>query len=183
MPMVLSPVMNRIFLIGGLGVIAIALISGFFLSRLDSDTTSSATQSSSSVTRAPTRALSPTATVVPQISFQDLLTMGGDHKCTWSGSTNGQTMDGVVYLSGRKVHSEAHTTVPTLGAMTAYAVGDGTTMTIWTSIAPAQKTTMPYAQMDAPSTSGKQAFNAFAQKYAYHCTGWKVDPKVFVIPQ
>lgn len=175
--------MNRIFLIGGLGVIAIAAVSGFFLSRLDSDTTSPATQSSAGLTRTPTRAPSPTATVVPQMSFQDLLTMGGDHKCTWSGSTNGQTMDGVVYISGRKVHSEAHTTVPTIGAMTAYAVGDGTTMTIWTSIAPSQKTTMPYTQMDAPSTTNKQAFNAFAQKYAYHCTDWKVDNSVFVVPK
>ena len=171
--------MNRIFLIGGLGVIAIAAVSGFLLSRPDSDTTSTATQSSAGPTRAP----SPTTTSVPEMSFQDLLSLGGDHKCTWSGTTGGQTMDGVVYLSGRKVHSEAHTTVPTLGAMTAYAVGDGTTMTIWTSIAPAQKTTMPYTQMGAPSSTDKQAFNAFAQKYAYHCSDWTVDPTLFVIPR
>lgn len=92
-------------------------------------------------------------------------------------------MDGVVYISGRKVHSEAHTTVPTLGAMTAYAVGDGTTMTIWTSIAPNQKTTLPYTQMGGPSTAGKQAFDAFSQKYAYHCTDWKVDNSVFTVPK
>lgn len=169
--------MNRIFLIGGIGVIAIAAISGLLLARPDT------TPTVSNVTSVPTRASLPTATTVPQMSFQDLLTMGGDHKCTWSGTTDGQSMDGIVYISGRKVHSEAHTTIPTLGAMTAYAVGDGTTMTIWTSIAPAQKTTMPYSKMDAPSTTGKEAFNAFAQKYDYHCTDWTVDNTFFTVPK
>lgn len=116
-------------------------------------------------------------------SLTDLIAMGGDHQCTWSGTIANQSVTGTVYFSGKNFHSEAKTSIPQIGTMTVFAIGDSTKVTTWTSLAPTKKVTTTIDANKPVSSAGAQAFNSFAQKYDYHCQSWVADQTMFVVPQ
>jgi len=179
------------FIIAGLITGTALLLAACTMPGSTTSTTSDTSASSQTATTSPTTSPDSSPTNTPAAaasgdvngSLADLFNMGGDHQCTWSGTIANQAMTGTVYVSGKKFHSEAKVTIPQLGPMTAFTVGDGTTITTWTSLAPTKKTTMNYDSNKPLSSASAQAVNSFSQKYNYHCEPWVADQTMFVVPQ
>ena len=108
-------------------------------------------------------------------SLSELISAGGNQKCTWSYSKDGPATSGVVYISGNKVRSEATYIAGPVGEVTAYAVSIGDNLTYWTSLAPDQKMTSTKAEMDT------QAYEQFKKQHNYQCESWTPDPSKFAV--
>lgn len=174
--------MNRnVSIITGLAVIVVAAAGIFLYSKSQSP----AGQTSSSEVQTASSTSEPAASSPSEVqgTMSDLLAVGGDRKCEWSGEAAGQVMSGVVYTSNKKFRSEVKSTVKQLGEITAYSVGDGTKITVWTSLAPNQKTTINYDSLEKPATAAgnQKDFNQFAQKFNYRCSPWNVDNNLFTV--
>lgn len=174
--------MNRnVSIITGL-VVIIVVAAGIFLYSKNQNSTGK-TNSSEVQTASSTSEPAASSPSEIQGSMTDLLAVGGDRKCEWSGETAGQVMSGIVYTSNKKFRSEVKSTVKQIGEITAYSVGDGTKITVWTSLAPNQKTTISYDNLEKPATAtgSQKDFNQFAQKFNYRCSPWNVDNNLFTV--
>lgn len=71
---------------------------------------------------------------------------GENKRCTWSTKIQDNNVNGTVYINDQKFRAEATTSI-SFFPVTATAIGDGTTITAWASIAPDQKVSYSYEEM------------------------------------
>lgn len=118
-------------------------------------------------------------------NFFDLMSRGGNQKCTWVVNADGYEGEGTVYVSGKKFAS--HMTGMSQGTtFTAYSVGDGEYLYSWSDMAPmGMKIRMDAAQQSAGETAigGSASGPAADVDYDFNCSRWSEDADVFALPE
>lgn len=116
-------------------------------------------------------------------SIFGLVERGGDWKCTWSSEQDGVELDGTVYVSRGKFKSDVEMSGAGINA-TAHAIGDGTNVYSWSSLAPSMGIKFPMAQGTAGVVAGgSNAQNAqLSGDYSYDCDPWRADSGTFALP-
>lgn len=115
-------------------------------------------------------------------SFKDLLTRGGDWRCTLESTVGGAASSGTTYTSGGMVRADVEMSVEGYGTMESHMIADGTNVYTWSPMMPfGVKASMTDSPVATPDTSGGESFDA-AGAYSYHCEPWSADRSMFELP-
>lgn len=115
-------------------------------------------------------------------SIGDLLSRGGDWKCTWSFEQDGVRADGAIRMSGNKFRTDMESTQNDL-SLFAYSVSDGEFIYAWTDLAPfGTKMNISVLENGQVAAEANPQAQMFGDEYAFDCDPWTVDASAFVPP-
>lgn len=123
-----------------------------------------------------------------QVTGSLLSLLNGENKeCSWSAMIQDNNVQGVVYVADQKFRAEATTRI-SFFPVTGTAVGNGTEVTAWASIAPDQKVTYPYGDLQKMREQVQESANTqnpvlqeIMKTQEFTCKQWTPDQSKFTI--
>ena len=113
-------------------------------------------------------------------SLADLLSRGGNWKCTFDHTVEGITSSGTVHISGSRLRGDFTSAIPQLGTpVESHMIHDGTYFYVWTSLFPQGFKSKASAGVAAEPGSGNVDIN---QQLDYSCAPWTEDASLFALP-
>lgn len=117
-------------------------------------------------------------------SFTDLLSRGGDWRCTLESSVAGASSSGTTYVSSGMVRADITSAVEGYGTMESHMIADGTNVYTWSPMMPfgiKAPMTQPVAGGTGENTPTESSFDV-AGSHSYHCEPWSADRTMFELP-
>ncbi len=116
-------------------------------------------------------------------SIADLLSRGGDWKCTFDVDNQTSHSSGTVYVSGAKVRGDFTSQVPQVSqTVESHMIQNEGYVYVWTPLSPSGfKTKATIGTPDASTKFKGQGVN-IDQAYAYDCAPWTADQSLFAPP-
>lgn len=114
-------------------------------------------------------------------SAKDLMTRGGDHKCTFTQDVENSKTTGTIYISGMKMRGDFSSAVNAGGStmnVDSHMISDGTSIWTWSSVVP---TGFKMKIDQSAGSSVDKGFDANT-KLEYTCVAWTPDQSQFVLP-
>jgi hypothetical protein len=115
----------------------------------------------------------------PLSSLKDLLAGGKDQKCTWTFTNEGQTMSGIMLVSGKKFRQEITVNDATTKKETQmFTISDGDNMWTWNSETGGQGFKTKVTESDTTpeaNTTPSQGKLDWGAEYEYKCDPWTVN--------
>lgn len=123
---------------------------------------------------------SPTQKQNQTTSLLELLSKGGNQRCTFTTSTEKGMTEGTVYVSGEKMRGDIKTTVDGKTEEISM-IRDGDTNYMWgTSLKMGIKMTISLDEFASSDQAGQ--FVSPDQKFDYNCAPWTTDNSLFTPP-
>jgi hypothetical protein len=116
------------------------------------------------------------------ISLKALFSLNKDTKCTFTNSADSMTSSGTVYISGSMMRGDFNSNTTASGSVDSHMIRSQDDIYVWSG-ANGSKMGMDAMMNAKPTTAPKSGANFdFDQKLDYHCSDWKKDASLFVVP-
>jgi len=115
-------------------------------------------------------------------SMKDLMSRGGEYKCTFASNTEVGTSTGTVYISGDKIRGDFESSVEVVSqTFKSSMINDGEFSYVWSSSMPGGFKTKNVEGDISGEESVDTGFD-YNEQLDYKCVPWSVDNSVFALP-
>jgi outer membrane lipoprotein-sorting protein len=115
----------------------------------------------------------------------DLIKLGKTLKCTYSMDSQGVTVSGISYISGKNMRGDFESMDPSGNKIQSHMISDGEWVYTWTSATP-QGFKMKLSDAESETTPAPNATTQnqdfFKNNVDYKCGPWIEDPSLFRLP-
>ncbi len=117
-------------------------------------------------------------------SMQDLITRGGNYKCTFDEQNDVSHSTGTVFISDKNIRGDFDTSVKVLSSDTtisSHMISDGEFIYTWSALMPSGVKLAVDNNVSSTASTTAQSFD-YNQKLDYNCVAWTVDQSKFTLP-